>query len=481
MFSFRTGKPTYERDRVGVVERYDERDNVFARSDLFRYFGDRGGARSRYYEEHPEHREYDERTEKLPDMGRFGGHHKWAREITFGFAAHIASERHVDGKTSLDRVTLAPGEAARLVKDYALTLGADLVGTGPLSEEWVHSHVGRSFGNAAGFEPWGETVNLSRHPHAIAMGFRMDHDLTHAAPEFPTVVATGLAYATGAWVATRLAAYIRSLGYSARAHHVYNYRVLVVPVAVDCGLGELSRAGFLITREFGLGVRLGVVTTDLPLAHDGPVDIGVQSFCERCEICAENCPSGAIPFGEKAAHNGIMKWKLDEEACYRYWHAVGTDCSICMSTCPWTKPRTWLHRAMSVLAARPGPHQTLMVLGAKLFYGVPDPPSGKRAVGMSSLRPTRAGAHMRAMSIAVAALLVLGVRAGASLGEGGLGPGAWLVYSAWLGWTLLGVAVVWTFAAERERRASWIGAAFFSVTSLALAALLWWLAASPGA
>ncbi|MBD3349159.1 MAG: 4Fe-4S dicluster domain-containing protein [Candidatus Eisenbacteria bacterium] len=478
--SARAKAPTYERYITGPVERFDERDNVFARADLFRYFGEGSEERRRYYAEHPELRAYDERTAGLPGLGRFAGAHEWAYAIPFEFCRDIASERFVDGEPSDTRAEVTPEEAARLVRRRGRELGADLVGAGPLKESWVYSRVGRSFGNAPGFEPWGKPVDLSRHQHAVTMAFRMDHDLTRAAPEFPTVVATALAYAASAWVAVRLASYIRSLGYSARAHHVYNYRVLVVPVAVDCGLGELSRAGFLLTREFGLGQRLSVVTTELPLAHDEPIDIGVRSFCERCLICAENCPSGAIPLGDRTEHIGVMKWKLDAEKCYRYWHAVGTDCAICMSTCPWTRPHTWLHRAMSRLAAVSGPHQTLMVWGAKLLYGGARRPASRRAPGMESLRPTRLDAHMRAMGVALCALLALAVWAAVDVARtgtislgGAIPPGAAIQLGAasdalwwtWAGWTLLGVAVAWTFAAEREPRASLLSALFFGVLS----------------
>jgi epoxyqueuosine reductase QueG len=158
-------------------------------------------------------------------------------------------------------------------------------------------------------------------------------------------------------------------GYSARAHHLNNYQVFGVPVAVDCGLGELSRAGYLLTKEFGLGLRLAVVTTDMPLAHDTPIDSGVQLYCNTCRVCAEACPIGAIPPGDKVESNGVRKWKLDEERCYRYWQAAGTDCGLCMIACPWIKPRTWFHRTMAELAAVPGPHQALMTQAHKLIYG----------------------------------------------------------------------------------------------------------------
>ncbi len=307
------------------------------------------------------------------------------------------------------------------------------------------------------------------------MAFRMDPDLNRTAPEFPTALATGFAYAIGAFVAVRLARYIRSLGYSARAHHVYNYRVIPVPVAVDCGIGELSRAGFLLTREYGLGVRLGTVTTDLPLSHDGPADIGVQSFCERCRICAERCPSRSIPTGDKTECNGVMKWELDREGCYRYWTVVSTDCSVCMVACPWTKPSTWLHRGLTFAATFKGPHQSVMVAAEKLFYGRPRKEGRGRAEGMSSLKPTRLVAHMRVLTAVMLALYALGLWWGAGAGgPSALNSGGWGGYFVWLNWTLLGTASVWTFLAERTVRPALVALAIFGAVSVVLGAMLVW-------
>jgi ferredoxin len=362
-------RPTYERDRVGTVMQWDERDIMFARRDLFQYFGAGTPQFKAYYEAHPEHLEYDAKIDGLPGLGRAGGPDIAMFGAQFGAVTRIASESTIDGEPSPDRVEFPPARAAQKVKALARLMGADLVGIGPLRQEWVYSHVGRSLGDREGFQPWGTPVDLGHHTHAIAMGFQMDHGLVQGAPEFPALLATAKGYATGAWVSVQLAGYIRRLGFSARAHHLYNYRVLAVPVAVDCGLGELSRAGFLLTREFGLGLRLGVVTTDMPLAHDRPVDIGVQSFCNSCELCAEHCPIGAIPRGGKVQYNGIKKWKLDEAKCFRYWYAVGTDCALCMAACPWTKPRTWFHRSLAWLATVKGPHQSWMAEADRLFYG----------------------------------------------------------------------------------------------------------------
>lgn len=361
--------PTYVKDIVGDIKRWDERDILFARVDLIHHFGPDSPEYKAYYEAHPDYLEYDTKISNIFGVGKTGGVDTPMFRAQFNVIAKVAPESFVDGESAPQETEIPSERAAKKVKALARFLGADLVKVGPLRQEWVYSHVGRSFGNIEGFQQRGTPINLRHHTNAIAMGFQMDYDLIQSAPDFPVLLATAKGYATGAWVSIQLAEYIRMLGYSARVHHLYNYQVLVVPVAVDCGLGELSRAGFLITKELGLGLRLAVVTTDMPLAHDKPVDISAQSFCETCKVCAENCPIDAIPMGDKVEFNGIRKWKLDEQKCYRYWHAVGTDCALCMTTCPWTKPRNWFHKSMALLATVKGPHQSLMTQADKLFYG----------------------------------------------------------------------------------------------------------------
>ncbi len=388
-----TDQPTYTRDISGEITPWDERDVVFSRHDLFRYFGVDSPQYAAYYDAHPEHLAYDAQTARMPGLGRGGGIDAPMFAAQFAALDLISPDRFVDGPPAPQRVTIPPERAAQKVEELARVLGADLAGVGPLRPEWVYTHVARSFGDQDGFTPWGTPIDLRHHTNAIALGFGMQYDLIQHAPDFPVLLATAEGYATGAWVSVQLAQYIRMLGYSARAHHFHNYQVLCVPVAVDCGLGELSRAGYLLNKTYGLGLRLAVVTTDLPLAHDPPVDIGVQSFCATCKVCAETCPVDAIPSGEKTEVNGIRRWKLDEEKCYRYWFASGTDCGICMASCPWTKRPDLLHAVVSEVASVKGPHQAALPPLDKLFYGTfrgksarpaymePRPPAQRRAPG----------------------------------------------------------------------------------------------------
>jgi ferredoxin len=231
-------------------------------------------------------------------------------------------------------VSMDPDEAAAKVKAMARFLGADLVGVGPLNPAFVYSHIGRPFYG----QQWGEQIRLD-HTNAVVLGFAMDYELlSKYAPGFPVTLESGLAYAKGAFAAVQVAMFISGLGYSARAHHLRDNQALLVPLAVDAGLGELGRSGVLLTREFGSSLRLAAVTTDLPLAVDGPVDLGIQRFCETCSLCAHGCPAGAIPTGEKIALRGVKRWKLAAGRCYHYWRQVGSDCALCLLACPWSRP-----------------------------------------------------------------------------------------------------------------------------------------------
>ncbi len=361
--------PTYTSDICGDIKQWDERDILFARQDLFTRFGAGAPQHAAYYAAQPELLEYDEKIAATPGLGRHGGVDAAMFDGQFASIRAVGGDAFVDGAPAAHRTELSPERATEKVKALARLLGADLVGIGPLRQEWVYSNVGRTAGNSPGYQPWGTVIDLRHHTTAVALGIQMDYDLVQCAPNFPTLLATAKGYARGAWVSVQLAAYLRGLGYAARAHHLNNYQVLCTLVAVDCGLGELSRAGYLLTREFGLGLRLAVVTTDMPLAHDRPVDIGVQSFCSVCKICAEECPIGAIPKGDKVQNNGVRKWKLDERKCYRYWRATATDCGLCMAACPWTRRPTPFHRAMAAAASMSGPHQAVMTQAHKLVYG----------------------------------------------------------------------------------------------------------------
>lgn len=164
------------------------------------------------------------------------------------------------------------------------------------------------------------------------------------------------AYLRGAEVVSVIAEMIRDMGYPARAHTNLDSHVLHVPLILHAGLGEQSRIGESALNPFlGMRFKTAVLTTDMPLLADQPIDFGVQLFCAKCNKCARECPVQAIPFGDKVIFNGYETWKPDSERCtlYRATNNKGSACGRCVKTCPLSKDTTWdgppLHRLGSWL------------------------------------------------------------------------------------------------------------------------------------
>jgi len=152
------------------------------------------------------------------------------------------------------------------------------------------------------------------------------------------------AYLRGAEVAGVMAAHIREMGYPARAHSSLDSHVLHVPLVLNAGLGEQSRIGESALNPFlGMRFKTAVLTTDIPLVPDLPIDFGVQTFCSKCLKCARECPSQAIPYGDKVMFNGYETWKPDSERCtlYRATNTKGSACGRCVKICPLSKDTSW--------------------------------------------------------------------------------------------------------------------------------------------
>lgn len=365
------GKPTYE--FVGEVDRVDERDVVFARGIL-----KQGSEEYKaYYEMHPELEKVDSslRIFNDPELSKAQRLRSFPENPLALAMAGIAQLTprslgdKVDGPLSKPRADIDPETAARAIKGLGLYLGADEVRIAELNGAWVYSHNGRWFYGGA---RWGQPVEL-KHKFAITLGFAHTEAMlwTGRGPSLAGSIESGNIYCRMAETAVRMAAFIRLLGYPARAHHVANYQLMQVPVAIDAGLGQLGRLGFLVSKKYGPAIRLVTVTTDLPLAADRPVDIGVEDFCEKCAKCADLCPVGAIPAGKnaKTVVRGVKKWAIDREKCFRLWNAMGTSCMVCLSVCPWTKPDKHIHKVSRELAARYGIARQLLIWADDLFYG----------------------------------------------------------------------------------------------------------------
>lgn len=345
-----------------ITERVDERDTMFAREEY------RPGTTKyeEYYANRPQYKEVDDGLRQLPALLESGGHYfnpDQAEKIKAIFSVINVLTLQVDGNVRADKTGKDPRILTAEIKDLILRMGADEVGVAQLNKMFVYSHVGR------GPEPWGKPIELN-HRFALVFTLEMAYDSVQQAPDMPITGETALQYLRAAIISVNLARYIRNLGYPARAHiSDSNYQIMLPPVAHDAGLGELSRMGYLISLRYGARIRLGAVTTDLPLISDKPIVFGVQDFCAICLKCAENCPSAAIPNGNKTMIRGVEKWQISVEKCLWYWRVAGTDCGLCMKVCPYSHPPTFVHNLIRRGIKYSAFARKVSILGDHLFYG----------------------------------------------------------------------------------------------------------------
>lgn len=379
---------------VGDVKRFDERDHVFARNRSLRPGSEQYLA---YYQEHPERETLDaQRRDRGGPLGHLGAidnpHGKpnvAATLACLNMPLYLSTPEKVSPKRhpamDPERIELSPEEATERVKGLVRHLGADLVGITEINPLWVYSHRGEIFHE--NWEDWGKEIDLD-HKYAVVFAEEMDFDMVGPAPHTPSVMESMKNYSKGAYISAQVAAFIANLGYSATANHLRHYDLILPPLAVDAGIGEVGRLGYLMTKELGPRVRLSAVTTDLPLVPDKPVDIGAEDFCRFCKKCATCCPSNSIPMAEDPeAFNGTLRWKLNAETCFEYWGKVGTDCCICMKVCPWSHARTFPHRLIVWLITRNKLSRRVFSVMDDIFYG--RKPKPKKGPSWARFRPVK--------------------------------------------------------------------------------------------
>ncbi len=386
----RVGKPTYE--IVGRVERFDSKNTAFSRREW--------DVTSPNHASNPECPTGNQERAKavaagtaadgfthpdfaLSDAGLllwntgFGYFttHMWGPTLTAGWKPFQAS----------------PEEAARMVKLAAKHFGGSLVGTTKLNPNWRYTHrfhdevvrkkATKPLARALGVDPaalntpvegdWTEYWKNFQAPavddelppemdNVVAIAVEMDYDMFRTSPSKIEWAATTHGYAKMKYIIMHVAQFINNLGYRAWPFGSGG-PVLSIPIAIDAGLGELGRNGLLITPEYGPRVRLCGVITDMPLAPDSPIDMGVRKFCQSCKKCARECPGKALQEGEPTSNGqfrttapGVLKWPVDGEACLKYWNSEGTTCGNCIAKCPYNKAGGAFHRVAQALAPTMG-------------------------------------------------------------------------------------------------------------------------------
>jgi reductive dehalogenase len=353
-----------------------------------------------FYNEFPERLAWDYKTfsETIPnnsqDRKKYGNYYRLAAAYESGFSATAGnlprpqtppeeSDMMAMGRGGpqplVDSVPFKSTElAAEFVKEMAHRYGATLVGITKTNSEWLYSE---------GWRGCPEDYDFSGMPehweYAIVMGVPMEWDVILGSPQFST---SGDAYNRVSIAALRTEGMIKSMGYAARAHTPNTgYDLIVPPHAIEAGLGEIGRTGFCITPELGGNCRMALITTNMPLTIDKPIDFGVAAFCNKCKLCAESCPSGAISMEDTPdglVIRGYEHWFINNGACYNFWRETmgPMGCRLCVATCPYSRKDNWLHNMARVVDPRDptGITSTGLLWLQKNFFDYPDAVEYKR-------------------------------------------------------------------------------------------------------
>jgi len=216
------------------------------------------------------------------------------------------------------------------IKKIASYYGAYQVGITSIDENWIYA---KDMNNT--------DINIPKEcKFAVVMTVKMDGSAIKTSPSYKACTATGLAYSQMAFLVSCMAEFIRNLGF--KAIPMGNDTALSIPLAIDAGIGELGRNGLLITPEYGPCIRICKVFTDLPLKTDNPITFGVSSYCRNCKKCVEACEADAIQTDDEPSfktacpsnRQGVLRWAVNQDKCYKFWIENGGECSNCIASCP---------------------------------------------------------------------------------------------------------------------------------------------------
>jgi reductive dehalogenase len=289
-----------------------------------------------------------------------------------------------------------PAKAGAILKSLARTLGADDVGVCLLDRRWVYSHyydrAAREsfpirFNDENGYEKYDKPglvedkslVIPAKMKYVLVVIHEMEREGIATAPTLTHMATTWHSYSKIGFTTQAVAEFVRALGYHAIPSA--NDTALNIPLAIDAGLGELGRNAKLIHPLFGPRCRISKIITDLPLLPDTPISFGVTAFCDSCKKCAKKCPVDAIPLGERSYEpagefnsRGVLCWQMNHARCREFWVRAGTNCGLCIQSCPYNKPKGALHWLVkSVISTLPALNSAIVYADDLLGYGKPLP------------------------------------------------------------------------------------------------------------
>lgn len=353
-------RPTYERYITGPVKRFDSRKNAFAVMMPGNPYG------HEFKERYLRRTGVDYFSKPLPQSAL-------EPEDRLAQALSTASWRLcTDYKPETLSLTPADGRfevtdpawMSRIIKKVGMFFGAEMVRITRVDQRWVYQD------------------REIPHRYAIIAVVPHQYPMNNTAPSFFSGLSVANTYSRLKFITTQLADFIRQLGHDAMYRETLGWdpEMLMVPMAIDAGIGEFARTGRVMSPEFGVNMRLKAVTTDLPLQVDRPISFQAHEFCMACENCALYCPANALAFGEPTDppdsmfnNPGYKKWYVRADRCLFFWMTNRkkwiTCGGRCIAVCPWNKPLNAFHNLVRFTAVHSPPAiKKMLVWADRLVY-----------------------------------------------------------------------------------------------------------------
>ncbi len=225
------------------------------------------------------------------------------------------------------------------IKEYALDLGADLVGIADLERLKGITTVPANL--------------LDGFTRAVVVAFQVSPTIFEQIESEPTLLYIHQYAAVNLvldHINLMLQSKVLNLGYKALALPAsqtvdrINWlgHISTKAVAKAAGLGWQGKSLLLINPQYGPRVRLSCLLTNAPLVPDQPI----PNRCGNCTKCRDACPANAIHGASWDDRPNTREEAVDLERCVnRLSHIAEKQgrealiCGVCIKVCPWGKVR----------------------------------------------------------------------------------------------------------------------------------------------
>lgn len=225
------------------------------------------------------------------------------------------------------------------LKEYLLSLGADLVGFAKISMIPLEYRFDMPYAISIGIALNPAIVSLI--PHEATIEYLDEYDSVTKKLDNICNAACEYISEKGYHAIPQTVAFVQKQ--RVQNHTEQSAGKALVPhktVAALAGLGWISKSSLLITKQYGSAIRFTSLLTNAPIKV---LNTKYECRCGDCTICADACPGNAIK---------NKKWNIDvdrdelidfyacRKAVKKRGLVLGKDhgtCGICMAVCPYTK------------------------------------------------------------------------------------------------------------------------------------------------